>query len=87
LATGAAPTIVVRLGVFDLVLLLLLDWELKEVLRQSELLVDLLLAQTIVLDVEEADVMNRVLQLLRETLLSTWTVVVLEIEGDEFGPG
>jgi len=51
------------------------------------LLLDLLVVQTEVLNVEEADVVHSVLELGGETLLSAGLGVQGEVEGYEFGPG
>jgi hypothetical protein len=51
-ATWSAPAIVVGCGVITLVLLLLGYWKLKEMFRQCELLVNLLLGKAKVFDVK-----------------------------------
>lgn len=82
----AAPSIVIGRGVVAFMLLLLFHRQFEEGFRQGELLLHLLLAQTIVLHVEESNVMNSMFELLCETLFATWTIEVLEIKRYRFCP-
>jgi hypothetical protein len=50
--TRSAPAVVVGCGIVTLVLLLLRYWELEEMFRQGELVVNLLLSKAKVLDVK-----------------------------------
>jgi len=86
LSTRPIP-IIPSIGKVALIPHLLLEWQLEEVLGERELLLDLRVVQTEVFDVEEADVVNGVLELGGEAFLAAGTGVVLEVEGHEFGPG
>jgi len=79
--------IIAAIGKVALILHLLLEREVEEVLGERELLLDLLVVQAEVLHVEEADVVDGVLELGGEAVLAAGAGVVLEVESHEFGPG
>lgn len=68
------------------VLSLLLVRKVEDLSTDPELLVDLLLRETEVRDIEEADLMNRTLELLGEGFLASGLVEGREVEVDEFSP-
>ena len=87
ISSGSAPAIIISCSIVYLVFLFLFDGELKEILRESELLIYLFLAQTKVLDVEESDVVNGMFELFGQAFFASWSVVILKIESDQLSPG
>jgi hypothetical protein len=69
-----------------MVLQLLLKRQVVELAAQSELSVDFLLADREVLDVEEADMLGSIGQLLDEVLLALWSVKQAQVKSDKLGP-
>jgi len=65
---------------------LLLEGQRVEFTAERKLLVDLVLRNVKVLDIEEADVVDGVLELLDELLLAVGLVKQAEVERDKLGP-
>jgi hypothetical protein len=68
------------------ILHLFLRGKCKELLPNGKLLIDFLLRQPEASDVEEADLMNGLLELVRESFFAPWSVKLGEVECDEVGP-
>jgi hypothetical protein len=63
--------------IVDLIFLLLRDRKLKEILRQCELTVDVLLRDSKALYVEETHVVDSMFKLFRQTLFAARSTIVL----------
>ena len=85
-AALGSVAVVVTVHQVGLVLHLLLDGQGEEVLADGELPVDLVLGEAEVGDVEEADIVDGVLELVGEGLFAVGLVEFGEVEGDEVGP-
>jgi len=87
LATAcSAPTIVISISIVNLILSFLFNVEIEEVLCDRELLLDLLIGKSEVLHVEEANLVNYMLELFGQSFFSAWKLVVFEVECHELGP-
>lgn len=83
---GDETLTVASVGVVGLEVVLLVRSQVEDLPSDPELLVDLLLRETEVRDIEEADLMNRTLELLGEGFLASGLVEGREVEVDEFSP-
>lgn len=84
---GTVAVVFAAFEVFEIVVLeFFFEWEVVEFAAEGELTIDFFLGDVEVLDVEEADVLGGVGELVGELLLAVRLIEEAEVESHELGP-